>query len=297
MTQPVFPSPQHQSFGCLILVNPDSGEITHASANCADALGHDLGTLLGANLRAVLGQKLWHALRNAAGHPDFAEASVVMSDVGPLDETHDLRAFRSGALHGIEFAPRLPSGLGTTPVLDVARAAMAQFLPLQSEAELSTALSRFLHRVTGYDHAVLWQAPAPGLADARIVAEAKRLTRESAIGQTEPWSNLWQPGDPDLRVIADCGAARVPVLAAPLALSAPDLNRAMCNAIPDHRMTHLHAHGVAAAFQLRLSCRGDVWGMLECQSLRPRRPSAQAVALSLALLPYLDVKLQSLTPR
>lgn len=288
------PMTQHQPFASVIALAPDTGQITHASANCAGHFGHHPAGLLGAPLRELLGAEVSHAVRNAAALPDFATGSVRMSDAGPLAEGHDLRAFASGALYVIELSRHRPCELGATPVLDVARAAMMQFLPLDSTADLAAALTRFVHRVTGYDHVVLWQPPAPGRSDAVVVAEAKRRSREIAMGQAAPWSELWQPGDPALAMISDRTAQPVPVLSCVEASPPLDLSSAYCDLGPVDRAAHLKANTLSAALQMRLTCRGRIWGVLECQNVSARRPSAQVLSLSKALLPYLDAKLQSL---
>jgi light-regulated signal transduction histidine kinase (bacteriophytochrome) len=281
MTQTTPHFVQHQPFASLIAIDPDSARITHASANCADGFGHAPADLLGADARDLLAREVWHALRNAAAHPDFATSSVEMSD--------------TGALHVIELSPRLPSELGATPVHEVARSAMAQFLPLDTIADLASALARFVHRVTGYDHVVMWQAPAPGGSDTRVMAEAKRLSRASALGDAADWSDLWRAGDPALGVVADRAAPPVPVLSRSEAPAALDLTQALCALAPTGRASLLEGREMAAALHLRLTCRGQPWGVLDCQSVRPRRPSAQVIALCQTLLPFLDAKLQSLT--
>ncbi len=284
-------TPRLQSFACLFAVAPETALITHATANASDVLGHAATDMIGAHARDLLGSELWHGLRNAASNPSFAERGVPMAGLDDRYDGLEVRAFGSGPLHVVEIAKMQPSEFGATPVLEVAQMAMTQLVPLATESEVCAQLASQIRHFSGFDRVSLWRITPHG--QAIVAEEAKRRSAPSSIGQTLPWSDIWQDGLP-LSLLADAHATLVPLLSSSTAGAPPDVTRALSSPPSPGLTTYLEGAGHRASVQLRLTCAGAPWGVVDCQSPYPRHPSHQFRALAETLRPFLDVKLQSL---
>ena len=278
----------HQPFASLLAMDPDTGKVTHASANSADTLGQSPDALLGAHGRDQLGSEFWHALCNAASYPDFATDPVRLHDIGDLASRFEISACAAGPLYLVEIAPKLASEFGSTDALDVVQAAMTQMAGAKNDAETATELTRFLHRVTGYDHVIWWRAPAAVAAPAKRLAEAARRSRAPADAPLLEGAEPWRLENPTVRVIADINAAAVPLIAAPHALAAPDLSHTLSVA---PTAAHAFPDDTIASLSMKITCFGQPVGLLEFRSPRPMRPSPQLLAALRTLGPYLDAKL------
>ncbi|MEX3015454.1 hypothetical protein [Gymnodinialimonas hymeniacidonis] len=283
----------HQSFACLVAVDPETARITHASETCGTILGHDASDMLDANMRDLLGVELWHALRNAASNPAFGKSAIAVQALGERGESLNILAYPTGPLHVIEVLPKNPQEFGSTAPIDIAKASMAQLLPLKAGAEFASHLSTLLRHFTGSEHVLIWDRQA---GDAAIcTAESKRASRDSMLGAQSQWPALWPDDCGTIGLISDVQADPVSLLTAsdPL-VSEIDLTKALSSNPSPDLTARLQQLSMRSSILLRLARNGTPWAVVECQSSRARVPSSALLSLFDVMQPFLDAKLQLL---
>ena len=282
-----------QPFACVLAVERDSGRISHVSENAQAFVGHDPQSILASNARDLLGGETWHALCNAASHPDYARHPITMTNLPTVHDNRVFRAFASGPYDVIEVEHAMLSEFGSTPMLDVMQMAMSELLPKTDETALAAQLLDLLRHFSGFDRLVLWH-PAQG-GQAAIITESKRRGAKSARPASAQWKEIWQTGQAAIRLEADTQSAPVAVRQSIDAPAPLDIGLAMAQWPNAPFRNRLMAQDDQAGFQWRLEVDGHPWGVVEGHSAYPRRLSPAFFSLLRALAAFLDARLQGLT--
>ncbi|MBF9041887.1 hypothetical protein HKCCE4037_00970 [Rhodobacterales bacterium HKCCE4037] len=283
----------HQSFACVLAIEPESERIIHVSENAAELLGVSTADLLSRDGCDHLDRLFWHALRNGAARPEF-RSGVTLSNAGALGERFDLRAFPSGSLQVVEAAPRRTSEFGSTPLPDVVQSVMTQLLPSRDETELARDVVKLMRHILAADRVCFWRIGDQ--TEAILIAETKRRAVPSASGQTIGAVPHWPSSAPPVEIIADVSAPAISLVSEDGA-PASDLSLALARLPAPNRLEQLRGDGMVAAFRLFLTRAGQPWAFVDAEFLTPRRPSAQALSFVACLAPFLDAKAQSLPHR
>ncbi|MEV6071434.1 ATP-binding protein [Nocardia sp. NPDC052001] len=267
-----------QSYGALLALD-DTGVVTVASANCAAVLGVSPDDLVGSPIEPVIGADGMAAVESTLAAPTGDRGVTLLSVQGT---EFDVTVYRSDQYRVLEFEPastgrpftfsrfypslratltRLQSGHG---VLDVCATAVAE-----------------IRALTGYDRVVAYRfegRDGPG----EVIAE-------SVSDQLDPWLGLWFPATdipPQarklyernwIRVIGDVDdatAALIPPLLAhtgrPL-----DLSDSTLRTVSGFHLEYLRNIDVASSMSVSLLREGQLWGLIACHGLAPRRLSPE----------------------
>lgn len=279
-----------QPHGAMILCNPGSLGIRHASRNLAAITGWTGDLFPGIDAAAVLGGELVHDLRNAAaraastGGTGIVMGARIGTGAGRFDLAVQARADRLL----IEIEPRPATAPAGEAILDLARQVFARINRERDPARLPVLAARLAQVLLGYDRVTI-RRDAPGTA-AQVLAEAGALPPLPGRGLAAlPDTGAARPGDGAIRMIPDAACLPVPLDPVAEGEAPQDLSQAALRAVTAEEAAALSAMGAAAALTIPLAVDGEAWGQIACHHGTPRlapmplRIAAELFAHCLAL--------------
>ncbi|WP_242390602.1 ATP-binding protein [Pararhodospirillum photometricum] len=268
-----------QPHGHLLVVDPLEDVVVRASAAIGLVAGGPGRTVLGASLDTVLDDASAARCRAHAQRPDspplidpFAvrgrsgqsfEALVHLGDQGLVIELWPTPAWGRGE-----------GGLGPLP------SAIGHAARADSIEALCARAADTLADLTGYERVTVHRFTETW--DSEVVAEARRGSLPSYLGQRFPSGNL----KPSARALFTCNPVRlvpdvayrpVDVLGSPPGGPALDMTYCTLRGISARQRRYLDALDVRAALSVALMVEGSLWGLIACHH-------AQPLSLSLAVL-------------
>lgn len=265
-------APALQGHGWVLVLDPAGDLVVQAGANLPGLTGRPLPDLLGRPLAAVLGAEAADAIAQAIaasrgdGSQGHAFGPVTLpgkAGAGPLC-AHGHRT-DGGLLLEVEPAT---GGAEAQAFLSGFGAAIRRYRAATDMPALARTLARDLRRLTGFDRALV----------ARVENGASLLL--AADGPDAPPAGTRQVvPDPTrillelnrVRLVADLAAPPVPLVPALNSLTGrpPDLSRAaLRSAAPG--LARQASPGVRSILAVSLMRNGTLWGVVWCESARPR---------------------------
>lgn len=270
-----------QPHGFMLVCDPATFEIRHASRNCAQFLQErpDFASvpLRGRPAGEILGEAALHDLRNAAARAGSAQGApgvvlgVRLPGVEGLFDAaihhHDRRCF-------IELEPSLDEGRSAADAFDLTRQLVARIGAAESSAKILESGARLIQAALGYDRVMICRFLHNGAG--RVEAEARAPHLGGYVGRRFPAAEvsaltrrryLANP----VRMIADAGAELSPLEPLP-AEEEPWTDLAFAQlrgAAPAHH-AHLRATGAAASLSISLVVEGRLWGLILCRHETPK---------------------------
>ena len=260
-----------QPSGCLLAIDRRTGRIAAVSANADDWLGREPRGLLGQDWRRALPEDLFGREPQDGGQallPDPGLRALHLNGRPVIAAVHlagdfDLVEMEAGQ------APTFGAGN------ELLTRGMHQLAAADNEQAAAEALMRAVARLTGYDRVMLYQF-LPGW-HGKVVAEVLRPGVEGYLGLHFPATDI--PANARRlylikrqRLIPDIGAEPVPVLAASPGLEV-DLTHSELRAVHPTHIQYLQHMGVEASFSVSILVAGQLWGLIACHHLAPRRVS------------------------
>ena len=268
-----------QPHGCLLACDIGLTRIERASANAPGILGLP-GTLVGRSAPDILGAGLLHDLRNAMAATNTAARPALMLDVAFGTGVFDIAIHLHKSTVIIEFEPAPSVG----QPLHIAREMIGRISDVTDVDRLVQRAGRIVAAATGYDRVMVYRFEQDG--SGKVVSETKRADLESFLGQYFPASDIPQQARAlylknTIRVIADAGGSRVPVVPVLDASGEPlDLSFAHLRSVSPIHCEYLRNMGVAASMSISVILDGALWGLIACHHYSPRvLPMAQRVAM------------------
>ena len=241
-----------QPFGTLLIAEPASGRITHASENAASHFGR--ATLSGAHVEELLPGCILKPAPTLLSSP----RGDVLSYSGPAGWYLEIEA--SPAHH-----PGSPS-VALQAVMDAVstRTGWQNFL---EEAALQ------FRSFTGYDRVMIYRFHADDHGE--VVAESCADGVDSFLGLHYPASDIPAPArkvffDNWVRIIPDVKAAPVKVVALDGAPESPDLGRTLLRSVSPIHLEYLANMGVRATLTVSIKSEGRLWGLIACHHHEPK---------------------------
>lgn len=260
-----------QPYGVLLVIQRQTGRIVAISANAADWLGQAPRTLLGQDWRQTLPADAFTTAppdEGAVVLPDPGLRALTLAGQGLIAVVH-----RAGDFDLVELEAGQAPAFGASN--DLLQRGMSQLAMADSEPTAAEALMHAVARITGYDRVLLYQF-LPGW-HGKVVAEVLRPGVEGFLGLHFPASDI--PANARRlyliqrqRLIPDIGAEPVPVLAVSQGLEL-DLTHSELRAVHPTHIQYLRNLGVAASFSVSVLVGGQLWGLVACHHLAPRRLS------------------------
>ena len=273
-TEPIHIPGSIQPHGALLVLDPNSWRITHASANVEAVIGKPHAGLVGRLLFACLGRETSHALTNALTTslgPSLPGRTFGMQlATGRVcDATvhaHDGRIL-------IEFEPTLDQQNEALPLLLV-RTMLTRMQQATSIVGICEATVEQMRALIGYDRVMVYRFLHDG--SGCVIAEKKRTEAVSFMGHHYPASDIpaqaralytknW------LRLIADVHGETVALLPGTVGSANPvDLSYCSLRSVSPVHIEYLKNMGVAASVSISIVVAGKLWGMIACHHSFPR---------------------------
>lgn len=272
-----------QSYGALLAVGAD-GLIEVASTTCASIIGREPGDLVGSALEALVGAEGVAAVDATLGAPtgDRGLLSLAVPEGG---REFDVTVYRADGRVVLELEP--PTGerpFAFSRFYPAVRAALTRLQHGRTVEDVCAAAVTEIRALTGYDRVVAYRFEGPG-GPGEVIAE-------SVSDELEPWLGLWFPATdipPQarrlyernwIRVIQDVDdetAALVPP-ALPGTSEPLDLSDSTLRTVSPFHLEYLRNIGVTSSMSVSLLREGELWGLIACHGLRPRRLGAEVRA-------------------
>jgi light-regulated signal transduction histidine kinase (bacteriophytochrome)/CheY-like chemotaxis protein len=260
-----------QPHGCLLACDATATVVLRHSVNAPKLLGVTL-PLNGSKLDDVIGGELAHTLRNALARiREGSRPALSFAVALPDGRRVDVSAHRFKGSTLLEFEP---AGQNVAEPIELARTLIAQLREIDQTDRLFRDAARFVRAVLGYDRVMIYQLGSDGAG--KVIAEAKRSTLESFLGQYFPASDIPQQARAlylrnPIRVIPDVqfeAVALEPVLdpsGEPL-----DLSYAHLRSVSPIHCEYLQNMGVGATMSISIIVNGALWGLIACHHYSPR---------------------------
>jgi diguanylate cyclase (GGDEF)-like protein len=287
-----------QAHGAMLVVEPNTWRVTHASANldqflelgATDAIGQPLSALLGDEIVSLLG---------AAAQARRTNPSVTGIDAGLAGGRLRLLPFISsrGAIC-VDILREPPQDLAE-PALAKAQRVIQALRMSRTSTGLCGIAVKDVRRITGFDRVMVYRFDEDGSGD--VTAEDHAAGIVSFLGLKYPASDIPQQARrlymiQRIRVIPDVNAAPVALLAVAGSQSTDiDLSASWVRAVSPIHLQYLRHMGVVATAVVSLIVAGRLWGMLVCHHNTPLGVSADQRALLDLVGQVISVMLGSLT--
>ena len=260
-----------QPYGVLLAIQRQTGRIAAVSANAATWLGQPPRDLLGQDWRQVLPAEVFGLTSQEDGTGILPDLGLRSLNLGGQAVIADVS--QAGDYDLVELEPGQAPAFGAGS--DLLMRGIHQLATAESEQAAAEALMRAVARITGYDRVMLYQF-LPGW-HGKVVAEVLKPGVGGFLGLHFPASDI--PANARRlyvikrqRLIPDIGAEAVPVLAITPGLEL-DLTQSELRAVHPTHIQYLRNMGVEASFSVSLLVGGQLWGLIACHHLAPRRIS------------------------
>lgn len=265
-----------QSFGFLLAMSRD-WVIVQASANLEPMLGIDPRAALGDSLDSLIAREPLHDIRNRMAGLSVNGGSERMYGV-PLVEGRapfDIAIHYAGGLCVLEGEP---AGLDSR--MDAALLVRKMIARLNAKPSLEAfhqETARQVRLLTGFDRIMIYRFLADGVGV--VIAEVAKAGLDSFMGLHYPASDIPVQARAlylknSFRIIADAGAATIPLISAGAAVAEPlDLSLALTRAVSAVHIEYLRNMRVAASMSISIIVEGRLWGLIACHHDTARLPT------------------------
>jgi len=264
-----------QPHGAMLVCDPASFSVLFYSENAAQFLGRS-GDLSGMPLQDLLGEQATHDVRNAAAKAGASEiAGVLLGLQLPNMQTAlDLVVHRHNNRMFVEIEPSIDGGKSAHDALDTTQVLIRR-IGLETEVDgIAAAGAKLIRGMLGYDRVMVYRFLHNGAG--RVIAEAKRSTLASFLGQHFPASDIPYQARRlylanTIRMIGDTSytpAALQPHLAdgeAPI-----DMSFAQLRSVSPIHLEYLRNMGVFASMSISIIVDGELWGLISCHHDSPK---------------------------
>ena len=268
-----------QPHGALLVVDAESRQVTHASANLQALLDLTPAEALGRPLSEAIGAPAAEALLDAG-----RGATPVATPRGPYlleraaGHLH-LQAHRTGRFICIDIEPQAPPALQVSPI-SLAQSILETFRQATTPQALCELAVSGLRRAIGYDRVMAYRFAAD---------EHGEVIAEDRATELDPYLGLHYPADDipaqarrhylrqRVGAVPDAGYVPVPLIQAaaepdPRPL---DLTYSALRSVSPHHRQYMRNMGTAASLTVGLASGQHLWGMLVCHHRTPRIASPE----------------------
>ena len=273
--EPIHTPGSIQPHGAMLICDPETGRISHASAN-AGAFFPAQTPLLGATLEAIFGEQPAHDLRNAAARAGGAELPGLLTDIAIPGRPGRLDAsiHRTKTHVFVEVQPASHNDPTAQNTLDITHALVLRLDRESSVDALASTGARLIRAMLGYDRVMVYRLLHNGAG--RVIAEAKKASLASFMGQHFPASDIPQQARRlyllnTIRAIADVRYAPSPIQPPQRDDEAAiDMSYAQLRSVSPIHCEYLRNMGVAATLSISIIVDGELWGLIACHHDSPK---------------------------
>jgi len=265
-----------QPHGAMLVCDPSTGQVTHASENAATFIGRPAGTLVGLSLEQALGRHAAHELRNAAAKAGDSELAGVLLDIKlpEAPQAVDATIHRHNNLMFVELETSTALDGSTHDALNLTQSLIRRLGRDNDVDRLAKSSVRLLRAMLGYDRVMVYRFLHNGAG--RVIAEARASNLVSFMGQHFPASDIPYQArrlylSNSIRMISDVRFAPVPILPALGSNEAPiDMSFAQLRSVSPIHCQYLSNMGVSASMSISIIVDNELWGLIACHHDTPK---------------------------
>ncbi len=280
-----------QAHGAMLVVDAETGRVTHASENIGDYIGRDVDAVLGCDRSELGAVGLAQALLDGAA--GTLGGSPVRLEVPGRHRPRAVDVFVHGSgekvLVEMEDVDAAESGADFDRFHIDVRSTLERLQAAGNLDEVFETVLSMVRDLTGFDRVMLYRFEPDDHGE--VVAELRRDDLEPFLGLHYPASDIPAQAralylEQWLRLIPDADASAVHVLglageADPQAL---DLSRAVFRAVSPVHLEYLANMGVRASMSISLLVDGRLWGLVACHHYAGARVVPYGVRASCEVL-------------
>lgn len=267
-----------QPHGAMLVYDPATQLVTHASANAAEMLGVNPDKLIGQNLNDAIGAEAAHAVRNTVAKSVAPAAPGLLFGhrLASAGRRFDIAAHTYLGRTFLEFQEAVEDADAYGP-LELTRALVRRLADEKSVPRLAVSAARMVQLMIGYDRVMIYKLLHNGAG--RVIAEHKRADLGSFLNQHFPASDIpvqarelykrnW------IRMISDVRYTPQPVLPAiPQSEQPLDMSYAQLRSVSPVHCEYLQNMGVHASMSISIMVDGELWGLIACHHYSPKAVS------------------------
>ena len=264
-----------QSFGFLLAMSKD-WIVARASANLGTFLGIEAADAIGASLDDLVDRQALHELRNRMTFLVSTQGVERLYEVAlmPGRPRLDIAVHISDSMIVLE-----GESTSSDDRMDAASLVRAMAVRLSTQKTLEAFhrdAARQFRALTGFDRVVIYRFDGSGAGE--VIAESLGGGLETLLGLHYPASDIpiqaraLYVRNP-FRIIADVGAATVPLMPSGAGIQPLDQSLAFTRAVSPVHIEYLRNMSVAASLSISILVKGSLWGLVACHHRTPRLPS------------------------
>lgn len=263
-----------QPHGAMLVYDPATQIVTHASANAVEMLGIESAPV-GQTLHDAIGADAAHAVRNTVAKSVAPAAPGLLFGhrLAGSDKRFDVAAHTYLGRTFLEFQESAEDADAYGP-LELTRALVRRLADEKSVPRLAVQAARMVQLMIGYDRVMIYKLLHNGAG--RVIAEHKRADLGSFLNQHFPASDIpvqarelykrnW------IRMISDVRYAPQPILPAiPQSEQPLDMSYAQLRSVSPVHCEYLQNMGVHASMSISIMVEGELWGLIACHHYSPK---------------------------
>jgi diguanylate cyclase (GGDEF)-like protein len=273
-----------QPHGILLAARMHDLTITHVSGNFAESTGLTTHSILGSSLASVLGQDTCTAILAALDSENYAPANALIAELPfPKQPRRNVLAHRIDDVLVVEIEDASQAAEQET-TLYRAHVIIQGLRRASSLEQLCNGAAHEIRSLTGYDRVMIYRFTEAG--HGQVIAEDKRADQPTYLNLYYPASDIPPQARrlyllQRVRIIADMDYQPVPILVDPAFEGDPTLDMTLCGlrSVSLAHIEYMHNMGVSATLGISLIRDGQLWGMVVCHHLEPRKPSTAVRSL------------------
>lgn len=265
-----------QRHGAMLVCDPQTHRLVHASRNAALLTGYPGDLIPGLHLAAIIGEKYAHDLRNAvAKAPRAGLAGIVLGlSFTGVEGLFDAAAHLHDGRLFVEIEPCLDSGESARRALDLTRTVIHRIGAEDKVERVAATGAKLIRAMLGYDRVMVYRFLHNGAG--RVIAEAKSSALASFMGQHFPAADIPAQArrlylSNTIRMISDAAYEPIP-LEPPLAPGERpvDMSFAQLRSVSPIHCEYLRNMGVSASLSISIVVEGELWGLIACHHDSPK---------------------------
>lgn len=274
--EPIHTPGSIQPHGAMLICNPATGIISHASANAASFLGVKDAVIIGKTLGGAIGETAAHDLRNAAAKAGGSQTAGALRAhrLPNIEQPFDITIHTHDRMLFVELEVSAFASPNADDPLDMTQSAVRR-IGLETNIEgIAATAAKLTRAMLGYDRVMVYRFLHNGAG--QVIAEAKNASSHSFMNQFFPASDIpvqarrlyllnW------IRMIGDAAYKPVPIL--PLSaeeVSPIDMSYAHLRSVSPIHCEYLANIGVAGSLSISIVVDEKLWGLIACHHDKPR---------------------------
>lgn len=290
-----------QPIGCLLGAELETGRICYVSQNSEAYVSLPPESVLGRDIREVLGPETWHSAKNAASLADFESRRVYLTSVHLEQRELAVSVSKGGDYFVFEIEPGKEVPQFSETSFREQAFLLKQLEGCRDIAALFDMTVRLSRHLTGFEHVMLYKFDDDW--NGEVIAEAKKGSVETMLGLRFPHWDIPAQARAimerlPLRLIADVDQPSIDIIGLDDKVLPLDISLAQLRGVSTVHLQYLRNMGSRATMTLSVVLEGKLWGIISFHHKRAKVTASHIRHLLTShLLPFFCLKLSQLEDR